>query len=90
MALIEGPRGADIVPGASTPAYEEMKRFGVRLTRHFALVTDLRRTDGAGGFLLSSIRCSFRRSPSSRNLLIMFAAISSALSGASLMSAREL
>jgi hypothetical protein len=42
-----------------------------------------RRTDGAGGFFLISIRCSFRRSPSSRNLPIMFAGISPALSGSS-------
>jgi hypothetical protein len=40
------------------------------------LVTVRRRTDGAGGFFLMSIRCSFRRSPSSRNLPIMFAGTS--------------
>jgi hypothetical protein len=42
-----------------------------------------RRTDGAGGFFLMSIRRSFRRSLSSRNLPIMFAGIWPALSGSS-------
>jgi hypothetical protein len=42
-----------------------------------------RRTDGAGGFLLVSIRCSFRRSPASRSLPIMFAGIWPALSWSS-------
>jgi hypothetical protein len=38
------------------------------------LIAVPRRTEGAGGFFLISIWCSFRRSPSSRNLPIMFAA----------------
>jgi hypothetical protein len=50
-------------------------------TLRFVVVS--RRTEGAGGFFLRSIRCSFRRSPSSRSLPIMFAGIWPALSGSS-------
>jgi hypothetical protein len=39
------------------------------------LTADRRRTEGAGGFFLRSIRSSFWRSPSSRNLPTMFAGI---------------